>query len=116
MLFGLPMQRYIGLITQVSLVVEILDYRLLENGYIQQEVKYQGMRLSWVSEKRLAQDEFIKWVRYRDKHEIEDTRTRASWKPREEFDARGRPIGRRLYMKASEQELKDVNALDHCEE
>jgi hypothetical protein len=42
----------------VSLVVDILDYNVLENGDIQYEVKYQGMRPSWVSEKRLAQDDF----------------------------------------------------------
>lgn len=87
-----------------------------ENGDIRYEVKYQGMRPRWVSEKRLAQDDFKKLVEFREQHEIEDTRKHAARQPQQRSDAERRAIGERLDMKASEQEFKYINALDSSEE
>jgi hypothetical protein len=91
--FRVPTQKTIGPAPRISLVVDILDYHVQENGDIQYEVKYQGMRPRWVSEKRLAQDDFKKLVEFREKHEIEDTRKHAARPPLERSDAERRAIG-----------------------
>jgi hypothetical protein len=114
--FGLPRQRTIGPTPQVSLVVDILQRRVLDNGDTHYGVKYQGLKKpSWVSEKRLTNNDFRKSIEHREKWEIEDTRTYASQQLRQGYDSEGRPIGQGLYMKASKQEFKDVNAPDHSE-